>query len=67
MEQIFRLGSVSGASKAKRVLSERNVKGRLTKTSDKEEGCTWGVAVAGRDAEIAARILRAEGIRYEAL
>ena len=67
MEQILKLGSVSNASKAKRVLNDRSIKGRLTKTSDTAEGCAWGIAVAGRDAERAVRILRAEGIRYEAL
>ncbi len=67
MEQIFKIGSVSSASKAKRVLTEKQIKGRLTKTSDTDEGCAWGVAVLGKDAERAVRVLRAEGIRYEAL
>ena len=67
MEQIFKLGSVSNASKAKRVLSARGIKGRMTKTDGGKEGCTWGLAVDGKEAETAAGVLRAEGIRYEAL
>ena len=67
MEQLFKLGSVSSASKAKRVLTARGIRGRITKTGDKDEGCAWGIAVVGKDAEMASRILRAEGIRYEAL
>ena len=67
MEQIFKLGSVSNAAKAKRILSVKGIKGRITKTDAKSEGCTWGVAVNGKEAEIAASVLRAEGIRYEAL
>ena len=67
MEQILKIGSVSSATKAKRVLGDESIKGRLTKTADGEEGCAWGVAVAGKDAESAVRVLRAVGIRYEVL
>ena len=67
MEQILKIGSVSSAAKAKRALSEKHIKGRLTKTSVTDEGCAWGIAVLGTEAERAVRILRAEGIRYEAL
>ena len=67
MEQTFKLGSVSSAAKAKRVLNAKGIKGRITKTDGKEEGCAWGIAVDGRAAQAAASALRAEGIRYEAL
>ncbi len=67
MEQIFKIGSVSSASRAKRALTEQSIKGRLTKTEGGEEGCTWGIAVIGRESERAARVLREAGIRYEAL
>lgn len=67
MEQIFKLGSVSTAAKARRVLLTQSIRGRMTKTDTSSDGCAWGIAVEGRDAERAVRILRAEGIRYEAL
>ena len=67
MEQIFKIGSVSGASRAKKALQTHGVKGRITKTGDTKDGCAWGIAVTGREAETAARILRLEGVRYEAL
>ena len=67
MEQLFRLGAVSSAAKARRILNERGIKGRITKTNVTEEGCVWGIAVLGKDAEKAALALRTEGIRYEAL
>lgn len=67
MEQIFKLGSVSNAARAKRVLNAKGIKVRITKTDGKEDGCTWGIAVGGRESQSAAVALRAEGIRYEAL
>ena len=67
MEQILKIGSVSSATKAKRVLEDESIRGRLTKTGEGEEGCAWGVAVSGKDAERAVRLLRAAGIRYEVL
>ncbi|MBE6656183.1 MAG: hypothetical protein E7609_04880 [Ruminococcaceae bacterium] len=67
MEQIFKLGSVSNAAKARRILTNKGIRGRLTKTEEKDEGCAWGIAVVGKDAQAAASALRAEGIRYEAL
>ena len=65
MEQIFKIGAVSGASRAKRILSESGIKGRLTKTDGGVAGCAWGIAVADAAAVEAARLLRAAGIRYE--
>ncbi len=67
MEQIFKLGSVSNAAKARRILTAKGIKGRLIKTEERKEGCAWGIAVVGKDAQAAASALRAEGIRYEAL
>lgn len=67
MEQIFKLGSVSNAAKAKRVLSAKGIRGRMTKTDGADEGCAWGLAVSGKEAVMAANALRTEGIRYEAL
>ena len=67
MEQIFKFGSVSNAAKAKRVLSAKGIRGRMTKTDGTDEGCAWGLAVSGKEAVTAANALRAEGIRYEAL
>lgn len=65
MEQIFKIGAVSGASRAKRVLAAGGVRGRLTKTEGGVAGCTWGVAVADTAAVEAARLLRAAGVKYE--
>ena len=65
MEQIFKIGAVSGASRAKRVLAAGGVRGRLTKTEGSVAGCTWGVAVADTAAVEAARLLRAAGVKYE--
>ncbi len=67
MEQIFKIGAVSAASKGKRILSDHGYRARLTKTDDASEGCAWGLAVSGKDAEAATRILRAAGVRYELL
>ena len=67
MEQLFKLGSVSSAAKARRVLLKESIRGRMTKTGTGEDGCAWGIAVSGKDAARAAHLLRAEGIRYEAL
>ena len=67
MEQIFRLGPVSSAARAKRILSDKGIRGRITKTNESKEGCVWGIAVIGKDAERAAIILRTEGVSYEAL
>ena len=50
MEQLFKLGSVSSAAKAKRVLLKESIRGRMTKTGTGEDGCTWGIAVLGKDA-----------------
>lgn len=67
MEQTFKLGSVSNAARAKRILNTQGIKVRIIKTDGKEEGCAWGVSVEGKTAQAAANVLRAEGIRYEAL
>lgn len=67
MEQIFKIGAVANASRAKRILSENGIKGRLTKTDDSTEGCAWGIAVGGKDAEGATLLLKRAGIRYEAM
>jgi hypothetical protein len=67
MEQIFKIGAVANASRAKRILTENGIKGRLTKTDDQSEGCAWGIAVGGKDAEGATLILKRAGIRYEVL
>lgn len=67
MEQIFKLGAVANASRAKRILTESSIKSRLTKTDDTKEGCVWGIAVEGADAEKAVLLLKRAKIRYEAL
>ena len=67
MEQVFKIGAVSAASKGRRILSDHGIRGRLTKTDDAGEGCAWGLAVLGKDAEEVTRLLRAAGIRYELL
>ena len=67
MEQIFKIGSVSNAARARRVLSAKGIRGRMTKTDGTDEGCAWGLAVDGKEAQTAAAALRSEGIRYEAL
>lgn len=67
MEQYFRLGAASAATKAKRILSGEKILGRIVKTEDSPEGCTWGIAVKGESAQEAAQILKRAGIRYEAL
>ena len=67
MEQILKTGAISAATRAKKILASEGIRARITKTNGGSEGCTWGVAVMGESAVAAARILRAEGIRYEAL
>ena len=67
MEQIFKIGAVANASRAKRILTESGIKGRLTKTDDSREGCAWGIAVGGKDAEETSLLLKRAGIRYEVL
>ena len=67
MEQIFKIGAVSSASRAKRILSENGIKGRLTKTDSGKEGCAWGIAVSGTSAVAAAKLLRVAGVKYEVL
>lgn len=67
MEQIFKLGSASTATKAKRLLSKEGIHGRIMKTEDTKDGCAWGVAVGGQAAKTASQLLRQAGIRYEAL
>lgn len=67
MEQIFKIGAVSGASRARRVLSEAGIRARITKTSDGKEGCLWGIAVPLTKAEETVQLLRRAGIRYEVL
>ena len=67
MEQIFKTGAVSAATRAKKILTAQGIKSRITKTDGGIDCCAWGIAVSGDTAPAAARVLRAEGIRYEAL
>ena len=67
MEQVFKMGAVANASRAKRIFTESGIKGRITKTDDSSEGCAWGIAVQGNEAETAALLLKRAGIRYEIL
>ncbi len=67
MEQILKTGAVSAATRAKKILTAAGIKARITKAEGDADGCAWGVAVAGEAAAAAVRVLRAEGIRYEAL
>ena len=67
MEQVFKVDTVSNAAKAKRLLQAQGIKSRITKTGITNNGCAWGIAISGKEAKEAARLLRLEGIRYEAL
>ena len=67
MEQYFKLGAASAATKAKRILSGEKILSRIVKTEDSPEGCAWGIAVKGESAQAAAQLLRRAGVRYEAL
>lgn len=67
MERILKFGSVSSASRARRILLDGGVKARLTKTDTSKEGCGWGLTVRDEDLLDAARILRGAGLSYEGL
>lgn len=65
MEYLLKFGSISKASVARRLLSGKGVRARLTKTNSDASGCGWGLTVKEKDLMEAARILREAGISYE--
>ena len=65
MEKTLYFGSISNASRAKRLLASEHVRARLTKLETGTEGCTWGLRLDESDLLAAIQILRAEGVRYE--
>ena len=65
MERILRIGSVSGASFAKRLLAEVGIRTRLVKTDTGEDGCYWGLRIKDKDLHEVARRLRMAGISYD--
>lgn len=65
MEKTLYFGSVSAASRGKRLLAAARIRSRLTKLESDAEGCAWGLKLKEDDLLAAAQILRAEGVRYE--
>lgn len=67
MERLFQFGSVSNASRAKRILLENGIRTKLVKTDTKKDGCAWGISLPEEKMLDAARILRGRGVRYESI
>jgi hypothetical protein len=65
MERILRIGSVSGASFAKRLLSEAGIRTRLIKADVGADGCVWGLRIKDKDLHEVVRHLRMAGISYD--
>lgn len=59
------LGSVTRASRVKRILASEGVKSSVTKSASKDTGeCAHGVRLDAADMYKAAMILRNQGIEY---
>lgn len=64
-DRTLRIGSVSGASFAKRLLAECGIRARLVKLETGREGCVWGIRIKEEDLMEAVRRLRFAGVSYE--
>ncbi|MBQ9736448.1 MAG: hypothetical protein IJV96_06670 [Clostridia bacterium] len=65
MERTLYFGSVSSASRGKRLLAAARIRAHLIKLESDEEGCAWGLRLREEELLRAAQVLRAEGVRYE--
>jgi hypothetical protein len=64
-EITFIFGSITKASRAKRLLLASKIKASAVKSSDKSSGeCTHGIKIAKEDMYRAVMILRNSGIEY---
>ncbi len=63
-DRTLRIGSVSGASFAKRLLAENGIRARLVKLESGREGCMWGIRVREEELMEAVRRLRFAGVSY---
>ena len=63
-ERTVEIGSVSGASSAKRLLAESGIRTRLIKTEVGKDGCLWGLRIRETELFEAVRLLRFAGVPY---
>ena len=66
MNRIIMIGSITNAQKAKRALSAKGIRVRLTKTdaTDRSGGCIYGIELGEGDLLTACGILRTIGLEY---
>ena len=65
MERLIKIGSVTAAARARRLLLEESLHTRLSKAESTREGCVWGLRVKETDLLAATRLLRRLGYSYE--
>ena len=65
LERTLKIGSVSGASFARRLLSDVGIRARVVKTDTGEDGCHWGIRLKDKDLHDALRYLRMAGVSYD--
>lgn len=63
-DRTLEIGSVSGASSAKRLLAKNGIRVRLVKTDAGRDGCLWGIRVRDDDFFETVRFLRFAGIGH---
>lgn len=69
MNRIITIGSITNAQRARRALSAKGLRVRLTKSDGSVHGggCTYGLELAESDLLTACSILRGIGIEYRVL
>ena len=65
MERLIRIGSVSDASRARRLLLDEGLRTRLTKTEIGKDGCVWGLKAEVTHLSEITLLLMRHGIPYE--
>lgn len=65
MERLIKIGSVTEASRARRILLEEGIRTRITKAETTDEGCVWGLKVEDSALLQVTRALIRLGIAYE--
>ena len=65
MERLIKIGSVTEASRARRILLEQGIRTRLTKAETTAEGCGWGLRAEDSVLLQVTRALVRLGIAYE--
>ena len=65
MERLIKIGSVTEASRARRILLEEGIRTRLTKAETTAEGCVWGLKTEDSVLLQVTRALVRLGIAYE--